>query len=147
LVERKETAAGLVQIQPSRFVANSNPRDVQHAPAIPMPNVTHSVAEAVALGSRLFLMERGKVVADGPPPDTLAAARRSDDGSIPFEGVLNVFAARLEDHATSDNATRLHPDDGPGLIVGSLDRPAGRAAGRPVDPRASAPLTPISPPS
>ena len=87
--------------------------------------VTHSVAEAVALGSRLFLLERGKIVADGPPLDILAAARRSDDGSIPFEGVLNVFAARIEDHAPGHNATRLHLDDGPELIVGFLDRPAG----------------------
>ena len=68
--------------------------------AIPMLYVTHSVAEAVALGSRLFLLERGKIVAEGPPLDVLAAARRSDDGSIPFEGVLNVFA-RVEGHAPS----------------------------------------------
>src|SRR5262245_28337607 len=50
LVERGGTAAGLVQIQPPRFVANSNPRDVRRAQAIPLPYVTHSVAEAVALG-------------------------------------------------------------------------------------------------
>ena len=108
--------------------------------------VTHSVAEAVALGSRLFLLERVKIVADGPL-DILAAARRSDDGSIPFEGVLNIFATRLEDHAPGHNATCLHLDDGPELIVGFLDRPAGRTAGRPVDSRASVPLTPTSSPT
>ncbi len=100
-------------------------RDVRRALAIPMLYVTHSVAEAVALGSRLFLLEQGRIVAEGPPLDVLAAARRSDDGSIPFEGVLNVFSARVEDHAPELNATRLRLDDGPELIVGFLDRPAG----------------------
>jgi len=100
-------------------------RDVQRAMAIPTLYVTHSVAEAVALASRLFLLERGRIVAEGPPLDVLAAARRSDDGSIPFEGVLNVFSARVEDHAPEHNATRLRLDGGPGLTVGFLDRPAG----------------------
>src|SRR5262249_56211027 len=36
-------------------------REVQRALAIPVLYVTHSVAEAVALGSRLFLLERGKI--------------------------------------------------------------------------------------
>ena len=87
--------------------------------------VTHSVAEAVALGSRLFLLERGKVVAEGPPLDVLAAARRWDDGPVSFEGVLNVFSARVEDHTPEHSATHLRLDDGPELIVGFLDRPAG----------------------
>jgi molybdate transport system ATP-binding protein len=100
-------------------------RDVQRAQAIPVLYVTHSVAEAVALGSRLFLLERGKILAEGPPLDVLAAARRPGDGSFPFEGLLNVFAARIEGHAPEHNATRLRLDDGPELIVGFVDRPAG----------------------
>jgi molybdate transport system ATP-binding protein len=100
-------------------------RDVQRALAIPMLYVTHSVAEAVALGSRLFLLERGQIVAEGPPLDVLAAARRAGDRSIPFEGVLNVFSAQVKDHAPEQNATRLRLDDGPELVVGYLDRPAG----------------------
>jgi molybdate transport system ATP-binding protein len=100
-------------------------RDVQRALAIPMLYVTHSVAEAVALGSRLFLLERGRIVAEGPPLDVLAAARRAGDGSIPFEGVLNVFSARVQDHAPEQNASRLRLDDGPELIVGFIDRPPG----------------------
>lgn len=100
-------------------------RDVQRALTIPMLYVTHSIAEAVALGSRLFLMERGTIVAEGAPLDVLAAARRSDDRSIPFEGMLNVFPARVEEQAPEHNAMRLRLDDGPELIVGYLDRPAG----------------------
>jgi molybdate transport system ATP-binding protein len=100
-------------------------RDVQRSPAIPMLYVTHSVAEAVGLGSRLFLLERGTIVAEGPPLDVLSAARQSGDGSIPIEGVLNVFSAHVEGHAPERSATRLRLDDGPELIVGYLDRPAG----------------------
>ena len=40
-------------------------RKVQQALAIPMLYVTHSPAEALALGSRLFLLEAGRIVADG----------------------------------------------------------------------------------
>jgi molybdate transport system ATP-binding protein len=100
-------------------------RDVQRALAIPVLYVTHSVAEAVTLGSRLFLMERGRIVATGPPLDVLAAARRSDDGSIPFEGVLNVFSAHVASQAPEHSATCLRLDDGPELIVGYFDRPTG----------------------
>ena len=99
-------------------------REVQGALAIPVLYVTHSVAEAVALGSRLFLLERGRIVAHGPPLDVLADARRADDGSIPFEGVLNVFSARVQAHAPDQNASRLRLDGGPELIVGLLHQPA-----------------------
>ena len=37
--------------------------------------VTHRPAEAVALGTRLFLLRDGRIIADGPPLDILAAAR------------------------------------------------------------------------
>ena len=45
------------------------------ADEIPMLYVTHSPAEAIALGSRLFLLEEGRIVAEGPPLDVLGAAR------------------------------------------------------------------------
>ncbi|MHB1561173.1 MAG: molybdenum ABC transporter ATP-binding protein [Isosphaeraceae bacterium] len=100
-------------------------KDVQRALAIPMLYVTHSVAEAVALGSRLFLMERGRIIASGPPLDVIASARRAGDGTIPIEGVLNVFPARVLDHPPGQPGSRIRLDDGPDLIVGALDRPPG----------------------
>ena len=51
-------------------------RAVQRAEGIPMLYVTHSPAEAIALGSRLFLLEEGRIVAEGPPLDVLSAARQ-----------------------------------------------------------------------
>jgi len=50
-------------------------RLVQRAEAIPMLYVTHSPAEAVALGSRLLLMRDGAIVDDGFPLDVLAKPR------------------------------------------------------------------------
>ena len=47
-------------------------RAVQAAEAIPVLYVTHSPAEAVALGTRLFLIDRGRVVDQGAPLDVLA---------------------------------------------------------------------------
>src|SRR5262249_12724081 len=42
-------------------------RLVQQTLAIPMLYVTHSLAEALALGSRLFRLEAGRIVAEGTP--------------------------------------------------------------------------------
>ncbi len=100
-------------------------KDVRRIEGIPMLYVTHSVDEAVAIGSRLFLLEGGRIVADGPPLDVLAASRRPGDIPIAFEGLRNVFPAQVASHAPEQNATTLRLNDGPELIVGHLDRPVG----------------------
>ncbi len=100
-------------------------RAVQRAEAIPMLYVTHSASEAIALGDRLFLLEGGRIAAEGPPLDVLGKAGRLGTGSISFEGVRNIFPARIEGHAPDQGASHLRLDDGPELIVGFLDRPEG----------------------
>ena len=100
-------------------------RAVQHAERIPMLYVTHSPAEAIALGSRLFLLEDGRIVADGPPLDVLSAARSTSRGSFAWEGVRNVFPACVVNHSPEQGASRLELDNGPELIIPFLDRPHG----------------------
>jgi molybdate transport system ATP-binding protein len=100
-------------------------RAVQRAEAIPMLYVTHSASEAIALGSRLFLLENGRIAAEGPPLDVLGAAGRLGDRSISFEGVRNAFPARIEGHAPGQGASHLRLDDGPELVVRFLNRPSG----------------------
>jgi len=100
-------------------------RAAQRSEAIPMLYVTHSPAEAIALGSRLFLLEQGRIVAEGPPLDILSSARRTPAGSIPWEDVRNVFPACIAGHAPEHGATHLKLDQGPELIVPFLDRPPG----------------------
>jgi molybdate transport system ATP-binding protein len=100
-------------------------RTIQRAEAIPMLYVTHSASEAITLGSRLFLLQHGRIVTAGPPLDVLSTAGRAAAGSISFEGVRNVFAARIASHAPEHGASRLELDEGPALFVPSLERPPG----------------------
>ena len=103
-------------------------RAVQRAEAIPMLYVTHSPAEAIALGSRLFLLENGRIVAEGPPLDVLGAARDTTHGAIAWEGVRNVFPARVLNHSPEQGASNIELDDGPELIVPFLDMLPGARA-------------------
>jgi molybdate transport system ATP-binding protein len=103
-------------------------RAVQRTEAIPMLYVTHSPAEAIALGSRLFLLEQGRIVAEGPPLDVLGAARGLSHGSIAWEGVRNVFPARVVNHSPDQEASYLKLEDGPELIVPFLDLLPGTRA-------------------
>jgi molybdate transport system ATP-binding protein len=97
-------------------------RAAQRALAIPILYVTHSPAEAITLGSRLFLLEHGRIAVEGPPLDILAA-RRAPDGTISWEGVGNVFSARVSGHAEAQAATMLQLEHGPELVVPFIDQP------------------------
>jgi molybdate transport system ATP-binding protein len=106
----------------SRHALIERLRAVQRAEAIPVLYVSHSPTEAIALGSRLFLLEHGKIVAEGPPLEVLAA---QPEGRTPIEGICNLFAAAVESHAEDGGSTRLRLQDGPELVVPRLDRPVG----------------------
>jgi molybdate transport system ATP-binding protein len=96
-------------------------RAVQRAEAIPVLYVTHSPEEAIALGSRLFLLRDGRIAAEGPPLDLLAAEGFGAAGHL--EGVRNVFRAVVARHEEGGTVVRL--DGGPELVVARIDRPAG----------------------
>ena len=87
---------------------------------IPVLYVTHSPAEAIALGSRLFLLAAGRLVDEGPPLDVLARS-----AGVVLSGVENRFAATVErvDDGAGESVLRL--DDGP-----SAGRPPARLPGR-----------------
>lgn len=94
-------------------------RRVRRAEGIPVLYVTHSPAEAVALGDRLLLMEGGRIVAEGRPLDVLA----SRGGRSDWLGLRNVAAGVVTGH--DPGSTRLAIDGGPELVVPRLDRPVG----------------------
>jgi molybdate transport system ATP-binding protein len=100
-------------------------RNVQQALAIPMLYVTHSPAEALALGSRLFLLEAGQIVANGSPLEALLWNGRSALASNTWEGVQNVFTARVAKHTSPTSASTLELEGGPELVVPFLDLPSG----------------------
>jgi molybdate transport system ATP-binding protein len=109
---------------PSRHALLDGLRRVQRAERLPVLYVTHSPAEAIALGARLFLIERGRITAEGPPLDVLASSRHA--GFLHLEGVLNVFSGRVAEHV-ADSSTRLELDGGPSLVVPRVDQPLGAA--------------------
>jgi molybdate transport system ATP-binding protein len=100
-------------------------RAIQRAQQIPILYVTHSPTEAVALGARLFLLDQGRVIAEGPALDILSAQGRGPAASIPWDGLRNVFPGRLVDEPADQSASRIGLDDGPDLIVPRIAQPPG----------------------
>jgi molybdate transport system ATP-binding protein len=99
-------------------------RAVQQSERLPVLYVTHSPAEAIALGHRLFLLSGGRIVDQGTPLDVLAASRPGPPARL--SGLRNVFTARVESHASDGGETRLQLRDGPMLIVPfQRDHPLG----------------------
>jgi molybdate transport system ATP-binding protein len=110
---------------PNRQVLLDRLRTVQRAERVPVLYVTHSPAEAVSLGTRLFLLNRGTLVAEGAPLDVLSPPQ--GPSFLHLEGIVNTLHTRVLDHAPGQSATRLRVDDGPILIVPYLDQPEGSA--------------------
>jgi molybdate transport system ATP-binding protein len=108
----------------SRFALLARLRAVQEAEAIPILSVTHGVDEALAFGSRLLLLDGGRIAADGPPLDVLTRSR-VDGTAIRWSGFRNVFAATVEAHLDDDSATRVRLRDGPLLIISLVGAPPG----------------------
>jgi molybdate transport system ATP-binding protein len=100
-------------------------RAVQCAELIPVLYVTHSPSEAIALCSHLFLLEGGRIVAEGPPLDVLGSHGRLEAASISFEGVRNIFPARIACHAPQHASSHLLLDGGPEVVVPYIDRAPG----------------------
>jgi molybdate transport system ATP-binding protein len=96
-------------------------RTVQQVERIPLLYVTHSPSEAVALGSRLFRLDAGRVVDEGSPLDVLTRV-----SGVPLDGVSNRFSARVAFQGQAE--TTLQLENGPTLIVPALRRPVGSMA-------------------
>ncbi len=108
---------------PNRWALLDRLKRIQAAEGLPVLYVTHSPAEAIALGTRLFLIEAGRLVAEGPPLETLAGSRQAEFLSV--EGVRNVFPGAVVEQPDDQGSTRLKLDGGPSLIVPRLDLPIG----------------------
>lgn len=108
---------------PNRWTLLDRLKRIQSAEGLPVLYVTHSPSEAIALGDRLFLIEAGRLVAEGPPLETLAESRLAE--SLRVEGVRNVFAGVVAEQPEDQGSTRLELEGGPSLIVPRLDLPLG----------------------
>jgi molybdate transport system ATP-binding protein len=112
---------------PGRHALIERLRAVQRAEGIPVLYVTHSPAEAIMLGSRLFLLEGGRIVAEGPPLDVLADVGRASLHHL--EGIRNAFHSHVEGHKPGQGVTQLRLVGGPALNVPLLDQPPGTPLG------------------
>ena len=95
-------------------------RRVRRLESIPILYVTHSPDEAISLGDRLFLLEGGRLAAEGSPLDVLSS--RGPRDSIRLR---NIFEAGVEAHDFEGLSTTLRIVDGPSLIVPRVERPVG----------------------
>ncbi len=110
---------------PNRQTLIERLQAVQRAEGIPVLYVTHSPAEAIGLGTRLFLLEQGKVHAEGAPLDVLGSSGAASFGHL--EGLRNAIPAHVKDHSPGHGTTRLQLEQGPLLIVPFLDVEPGTA--------------------
>ncbi len=110
---------------PNRQTLIERLRAVQVVEGIPVLYVTHSPAEAVTVGTHLFLLERGRVVAEGPPLDVLASIRGPAFNHL--EDLRNTLPARVESQMPARTATVLRLDDGPILVAPYHDAETGAA--------------------
>ena len=66
---------------------------------IPIVYVTHSPAEAFALGEHVVVLESGRIIASGMPQDVLRAPRNETVAQIVgFENVFDAVVSALEEH-------------------------------------------------
>lgn len=88
---------------------------------IPILYVTHSPAEAFALGERVVVIEAGKILAEGMPNDVLKSPRHETIAQV--VGFENVFDATVRSIEQSRGTMLCHLDGG----AAELEVPLGRA--------------------
>jgi molybdopterin-binding protein len=76
---------------------------VQQRSGIPFIYVTHNQREAVRLGSKMLVIDEGKIVQEGPPLEILNAPRTAPVARI--LGAENIFAGKVQSHHFEDGTT------------------------------------------
>lgn len=109
----------------SRHALIERLRVVRQAEAIPLLYVTHSPAEAIALGAKVFLLAGGRIVDEGPPLDVLTAPRQWPVARL--VGVQNILRGTVESHAPGGGETIVRLAGGPALHVPYNGRATGSA--------------------
>ena len=111
----------------ARFELLDRLRTIQRKEQIPILLVTHSPAEAILVGDRLFHLEAGTLVATGPPLEVLTSATLGRQAWQ--EPTRNLLPGQIEAQSPDLGETRirLSGDAGPALTVpyypGSLGTP------------------------
>ena len=120
-------------------------RLVQQALSVPILYVTHSPSEAFALGSRLFLIKAGRIVATGVRSMSCPGVAMFPPARTP--GKVSGTSSRpgLRNHDEANGASLVELDGGPVLTVPSLHRQPGAPYSSPSGPRISCSRWNLSP--
>ena len=106
----------------SRFAILDRLKQIQEIETMPVLLVTHSPAEALALGGRLFLLQQGTITDDGPALDVLARRRNFD---IALNDVRNIVRGVISKHCDSPSETIVNLDENVRLIIPRSNQPVG----------------------
>ena len=130
----------------ARYRLLSRLQEIGRAESIPVLLVTHAVDEALTFGDRLFLLDQGRVAAQGRPDEILAelSTRRFLNASR----LQNVFAGVVALQDPERRSTTILLNGGTSLVVSWVDRPVGASIFVRVDSEeivlARGPLGPLS---
>ncbi len=108
-----------------RFALLDRLREAQRSESLPVLYVTHSPAEAIALGDVMFRLEAGKIVDRGPPLDVLARRGPADSASSRLDDVRNLFRGVISGQSADRGETFVALDGGTTLVVPFLGRAEG----------------------
>ncbi len=110
---------------PTRNALVDRLRLIQRAESIPLLYVTHSPAEAVALGDRLFLLQNGTIAAQGNPLDVLTSSHLGRNTHL--EDLRNVLHGTIERQEPDRGEThlRLEGANAPILVIPHREQPLG----------------------
>ncbi len=109
--------------QEGRATLVAHLRRVQQAERIPVLFVTHSTNEAMALGDHVFVLDRGRIVAQGTPLDVFSEPHNLSLARL--TRVKNIFTAIVESHSPAEGVTVVRISDGPTFRVPLHDAPIG----------------------
>jgi molybdate transport system ATP-binding protein len=109
--------------QEGRATLLAHIRRVQQTEKIPVLFVTHSTNEAMALGDRVFVLDHGRLVAQGTPLDVFTEPRQLALARL--TRVKNIFAATVESHSPTEGVTVVRVPGGPFVRVPLNDAAVG----------------------
>ncbi|HEX5606387.1 MAG TPA: molybdenum ABC transporter ATP-binding protein [Candidatus Binatia bacterium] len=92
--------------------------------AIPMIYVTHNVTEVLTLADWVLVIRQGRLVAQGPPSETLTSSRALR--AMPEEELENVFTVEFIDADRATGRSRVRLSSGAEIFVPYVPPPARR---------------------
>ena len=99
-----EPLTALDALTKSQIIADLRAWNASHE--IPIIYVTHAVTEAFALGERVIVLDKGRVVAKGTPQEVLDAPRRELIANL--AGFENVFDTTVESVSEAQGTMNCH---------------------------------------